>query len=89
MVDFKVTRLEPEYQLPPFDCGVEDINAFLVEDAKDYQEGLFAVTYIATNPNNHDLISYFCLLNDKLAYLPGEIRNPGISSTGKSRIINA
>jgi len=72
MTDFKVTRLEASYQIPPFDCGVEDINAFLAEDAKDYQEGLFAVTYIATNPDNHDLISYFCLLNDKLAYLPGE-----------------
>ena len=71
MQEFKVIRLPEDYKVPPFDCGNPDINDFLIDDAHDYQEGLLAVTYIVVDPNDNKLLSYFCLLNDKLAYMPG------------------
>lgn len=72
MVDFNIVRLSRSHQLLPFDCGNQDINDFLNDDAFDYQDGLLAVTYLAVDKSHNSIISYFCLLNDKLAYLPGE-----------------
>lgn len=72
MVEFDIIRLSASAPNSPFDCGNQDINDFLVEDAYDYQEGLLAVTYLVVNKSHDRILSYFCLLNDKLAYLPGE-----------------
>lgn len=70
MMDFEIKRLSNDSVIDGFDCGNEDINRFLDEDAMDYQDGLLAVTYLAIA--NNRVLSYFCLLNDKLAYLPGD-----------------
>ena len=72
MVEFDIIRLSPSAPTTPFDCGNQDINDFLAEDARDYQDGLLAVTYLVVNKTHQDILSYFCLLNDKLAYLPGD-----------------
>lgn len=71
-MDYRIKRLDSECKISIFNCGNEDINAFLAEDARDYQDALMAVTYLALNKDSDDLIAYFCLLNDKLAYLPGD-----------------
>jgi GNAT superfamily N-acetyltransferase len=68
MAGFCIVRLSPTADIPPFDCGNEDINDFLANDAVDYQDGLLAVTYLVMSEGN--VLGYFCLLNDKLAYLP-------------------
>lgn len=72
MVAYELKRLEAGSVIEGFDCGNEDINGFLAEDARDYQDGLMAVTYLAVGSEDKDLVAYFCLLNDKLAYLPGD-----------------
>lgn len=72
MIDFEIKRLTPECEISHFDCGNSDINEFLTDDSLDYQEGLLAVTYLALERETGDLVAYFCLLNDKLAYLPGD-----------------
>lgn len=72
MVDFEIKRLSPDYEISHFECGNSDINEFLTDDSLDYQEGLLAVTYLALERTTSDLVAYFCLLNDKLAYLPGD-----------------
>ena len=71
-MDFDIIRLKEGLTLPPFDCGNADINDFLTDDALDYQDGLLAVTYLAVNKAHDEILSYFCLLNDKLAFLPGD-----------------
>jgi hypothetical protein len=68
MADFSIVRLSPTADIHPFDCGNEDINDFLANDAVDYQDGFLAVTYLVMSEGN--VLGYFCLLNDKLAYLP-------------------
>ena len=55
MADFSIVRLSPTADIPPFDCGNEDINDFLANDAVDYQEGLLAVTYLVMS-NQRNLI---------------------------------
>lgn len=40
----KIVRLTQEHVFKPFDCGEEDLNDFLLQDAKQYAKGLLAVT---------------------------------------------
>lgn len=63
--ELQIVRLTQDYNLKEFDCGDPDLNEFLLNDAKDYQKGLIAVTYLV---KYHDeLAGYFSLSNDKLS----------------------
>ncbi|MCQ2190143.1 MAG: GNAT family N-acetyltransferase [Paludibacteraceae bacterium] len=59
-----IIRLTSEHVILPFDCGDNDINDFLVSDAKAYQEKLLAVTYLIESAGK--TVLYFCLSNDKI-----------------------
>ena len=64
--DFKLIRLTQEYIIKSFDCGDEDLNDFLFNDAKNYQKELLAVTYILESDT--DTVAFFSLLNDKITF---------------------
>ncbi len=53
--------------LSSFDCGNEDLNNYLLNDAKPYQKQLLAVTYYAASAE--DIIFFFTLSNDKVTAL--------------------
>lgn len=57
-------RLTLEHEFLPFDCGDNDLNEYLYQSAKFYQEQLLAVTYYLQN--DKDTIVFFSLLNDKI-----------------------
>ena len=61
----KVVRLTQEHIFKPFDCGEEDLNEFLIHDAKLYAKGLLAVTYIIEDEDN--TIAFFSLSNDRIS----------------------
>lgn len=42
----KIVRLTQEHTFKPFDCREDDLNDFLLQDAKQYAKGLLAVTYV-------------------------------------------
>ena len=42
----KLIRLTPEYEFSDFDCGDDDLNEFLYEDAKKFLEKRIANTFI-------------------------------------------
>lgn len=44
--EMRLVRLTANHVFKPFDCGVEDLNDFLLSDAKDYLRRLVSVTYI-------------------------------------------
>ena len=67
----KLVRLTPDYELSTFDCGDNDLNDFLFEDAKNFLEKRIANTFILEDEGN--IAAYFCLLNDKVSRL--EITN--------------
>ena len=47
-----------------FDCGDDDLNEFLKEDAVHYQKGKIAVTYLCFYMNV--LVGYYSLSNDAI-----------------------
>ena len=64
--DFQLVRLSSDHLIKPFDCGDDDLNDFLFNDAKNYLEQFLAVTYILENDT--ETVAFFSLLNDKITY---------------------
>ena len=58
--------LTPDYPLVAFDCGDDDLNKFLLNDAKPAQELRIANTFILEADDGR-IAAYFCLLNDKVS----------------------
>lgn len=61
----ELIKLNIDYKLTHFDCGDEDLNAFLLEDAKDFLNKRIANTFILEDEGT--IVAYFCLLNDKIS----------------------
>ena len=60
----EIVRLEENTPKSSFDCGDNDLNDFLQNDAKNYLMSMLAVTYLIKVEN--DIAAYFCLSNDGL-----------------------
>ena len=60
----QLVPLTPDYPLVAFDCGDNDLNRFLLDDAKHAQELRIANTFILED--NGRIAAYFCLLNDRI-----------------------
>jgi predicted GNAT family N-acyltransferase len=60
----EIVRLEEDTPISSFDCGDNDLNDFLQNDAKSYLTSMLAVTYLITVEN--EIAAYFCLSNDGL-----------------------
>lgn len=58
-------ELTSDYELTSFDCGDEELNNFLFEDAKPSLELRIANTFILEDDGR--IVAYFCLLNDKVS----------------------
>ena len=61
----KLIRLTLDYEFKGFDCGDDDLNEFLFEDAKSFLEKRIANTFILEDDGR--IAAYFCLLNDKIS----------------------
>jgi hypothetical protein len=62
----ELVPLTPDYPLTAFDCGDEDLNKFLLDDAKPSQELRIANTFILEADDGR-IAAYFCLLSDKVS----------------------
>lgn len=62
--NFTLSRLDSTCTINSFDCGNEDLNNFLFNDALDHTSQLLAVTYIFQNRS--ETIAYFSVLNDSI-----------------------
>ena len=60
----RLVRLTSEYDLKQFDCGDNDLNEFLIDNALDFSEKRIANTFILEK--DREVIAYFCILNDKI-----------------------
>lgn len=68
--DFQFIKLTNEMTIPTFHCKDEDLNSFLLDDAKKYINDLMAATYLFVDVPKNEVVAYFSLLNDKVAYDP-------------------
>ncbi len=58
-------RLREEYVIGDFDCGNQDLNDFLLNEAKLFSKYLLSVTYIIEQ--HGDVVAFFSLSNDKIS----------------------
>ena len=66
--DLSLSILTKTTVIPEFKSKDGDLNEFLMQEAKDYQEQLLAVTYLLQNPKTGDIVAYFSLLNDTIKF---------------------
>ena len=72
LASLKFRRIEIDTDIKPFDCGDDDLNEFLLEDAKNYINSMLAVTYLLEDEKADKTVAYYCLLNDKIGLDPDE-----------------
>lgn len=61
-----IRKLNEDETISEFDCGDEDLNDFILNDAPFYLDALLAVTYILEDRNTNDVAAYFSLANDRI-----------------------
>ena len=66
--DLTLSLLSKATAIHEFKCSDEDLNEFLLLEAKDYQEQLLTVTYLLQNPKTSEVVAYFSLLNDTIKF---------------------
>lgn len=65
-------QLSYETEIKPFKCAEDDLNGFLFDDAKHFQNELMAVTYLIEDNEQDVTVAYFSLLADKITFNPDE-----------------
>lgn len=66
--DFRFYKLELDSDIKPFKCSDEDLNGFLIDDAKNYLREMLASTYIMEDLSKGKTVAYFSLLNDSISF---------------------
>lgn len=61
----QLIRLSADTQIAAFDCGDEDLNGFLLNDAKAFMQKKIANTFLLTD--GEKVVAYFSLLTDKIS----------------------
>ena len=61
----QLDRLTAQTEIQPFDCGDDDLNEFLMNDAKDFMQKKIANTFLLTDEGR--TVAYFSLLTDKIS----------------------
>lgn len=61
----ELVKLTPSHDISKFDCGDNDLNEFLRDNALNFTEKRIANTYVLED--NGRIAAYFCLLNDKVS----------------------
>ena len=64
---YEVRKLSADEQIKSFNCGDEDLNDFLLNEAALYRKALLAVTYVFEDKNTRKVAAFFSLANDKVS----------------------
>lgn len=64
---FQIRKLDEGEIVSDFNCGDNDLNDFILNDAPHYREALLAVTYVLENRETHKVVAYFSLANDRIS----------------------
>ena len=65
--DIVLRRLGEDDVISKFDCGDEDLNDFIFNDALLYYKVRLATSYVLEDKNTKDTIGYFSLAHDRIS----------------------
>lgn len=63
---FALRKLGENEAVASFNCGDEDLNDFILNDAIAYRKCRLAVTYVLTDKTTNEVAAYFSLANDRI-----------------------
>lgn len=84
---FKVRKLQQDEKVKSFDCGDDELNDFLLNEAAPYRKYLLAVTYVFENVETKEIVGYFSLANDKIS-LTDFVNKTEFNRFRKQRFVN-
>lgn len=64
---FKVRKLSAVERVSYFNCGDDDLNDFIMNEASAYRKALLAVTYVFEEKGTRRVAAFFSLANDKVS----------------------
>lgn len=62
-----VRRLESGETITAFNCGDEDLNDFITNEASLYNDAYLAITYVIENKQTKEIVAFFSLSNDRVS----------------------
>ncbi len=65
--DYEIRKLDLNEQVSEFNCGDDDLNEFIINDAPLYRKTLLSITYILVNKHNNKVIAFFSVANDRIS----------------------
>lgn len=83
---WRIRHLEERDKIESFRCGDPDLDDFLLNDSKLYEENLLAVTYVLEISNR--IMAYFSLANDSIS-IKDFNSNTEFNRFRKNKFINA
>lgn len=65
--DYYIVKLGLDDSVTEFNCGDQDLNDFIINDAPLYRKTLLAITYVLKNKTTGKIIAYFSVANDRVS----------------------
>lgn len=66
--NFELIRVEGGMEIPPFDCGDDDLNDYLANDVFDYRKKLLSVTNMIVDKSQNVVVAFYSVSNDKVRF---------------------
>lgn len=67
LANYEIRKLGLNDRVRQFDCGDEDLNDFIINDAPLYRKTLLAITYVLVQKETDRIVAYFSVANDRIS----------------------
>lgn len=64
---YQIRRLGKGETVSAFDCGDDDLNDFILNEAMRYRQARLAITYVIELKNSDEVVGFFSLANDRVS----------------------
>lgn len=87
LADYEIRKLGLNECVSHFDCGDDDINDFIINDAPLYRKTLLATTYVLEHKTSNKVVAYFSVANDRIS-IKDFPTNTDLNCFRKHRFVN-
>lgn len=84
---YQIRRLSKSETVKRFDCGDEDLNDFIINEAENYSRARLAITYVIEIKSDKTVVGFFSLANDRVSVSDFETKTE-FNRFRKKRFIN-